>query len=127
MGRNSDWPKELEGLQGPFLQAYRRYQLHKKEAAADHGYGASANYAQEAEAQVMTLDALKSLANSKMEDKEAMSNLTRTNLTLYQRLNKSKEEILVISKQLKAIQSQMKSKKPAADKPAMNKKQYLNK
>ena len=47
-----------------------------------HGYGASANHAHETDTQVMTTDALQELANTAMEDNEAMSDITRINLKL---------------------------------------------
>ena len=49
-----------------------------------HGYGASANHAQDIESQVNTVDALQALACASMEDKEAMEILTDINLTLSQ-------------------------------------------
>ena len=49
---------------------------------------------------MMNEDALKSLINAIMEDKEAMVNLASINVTLSQSLNQAQEEILVISKQL---------------------------
>ena len=56
--RHAGWPKELAGIQGPFLQAYRRYQIHNKSTATTRVYGASANHAHKTDAQVMTADAL---------------------------------------------------------------------
>ena len=50
-----------------------------------------------------------------MEDKYAMEKLTRINLTLYQRLNQSKEAILVLSYQLQILQEYMKFKKPSTE------------
>ena len=69
-----------------------------------HGYGESENNTQETEAQVNTSDAMQSLACAAMEDKKAMSNLTSINLTLSHILNQSQETILVLSKQLQALQ-----------------------
>ena len=65
-----------------FSQAYRGYWIRKKATATDHGYGESANHTQEIYAQVNTADVLQALACAAMENKEAMSNLTRIKLTL---------------------------------------------
>ena len=46
------------------LQAYMRYQIRKKEAAAAHGYGASENHAHESDSQAMTEDALHALPHA---------------------------------------------------------------
>ena len=35
--------KTWQAFKDHFVPAYRRYQIRKKETAADHGYGASAN------------------------------------------------------------------------------------
>ena len=102
MGRHAGWKDH-------FAQAYRRYQIRKKSTAAAHGYGASANYTQETEAQFNTVDALQALACAAMEDKEAMANLTSINLTLSQSLTQAQETILVLSKQLQALQVQAKT------------------
>ena len=51
-----------------------------------------------------------------------MANLTSINLTLYQILTKSQETVLVISKQLQALQSQSKENKPTTNKHSMDKK-----
>ena len=79
-----------------FLQPYRRYQICKKATAVAHGYGASANHAHETDTQVMIEDELKALANVKMEDNEAMANLTRINLTIYQSLTQAQEKHFVL-------------------------------
>ena len=42
-----------------------------------------------------------------MENKEEMANLISINMTLYQSLTKSQEAILVLSKQLQALQAHM--------------------
>ena len=57
-----------------------------------------------------------------MEDKEAISNLTSINLTLYQSLTQAQETIFVLSKQLKALQVQTKTKTPATNRTALDKK-----
>ena len=105
-----------------FAQAYRRYQIRKKATAAAHGYGASANHTQETESQVNTADALKALACASMEDKEAMANLTSINLTLSQSLTQSQETILVLSKQLQALQVHTKAKTPFTKSTALYQK-----
>ena len=87
-----------------FTQAYRRYQIRKKATAVAHGYGASANHAQDIEAKFNTVDALQALACASMEDKVTMEILTDINLTLSQSLNQAQENILVLSKQLQALQ-----------------------
>ena len=74
--------KNWQAFKDHFAQAYRRYQIRKKETAVVHGYGASENHTQETKAQVITADALKALACAAMEDKEATANLTIINLTL---------------------------------------------
>ena len=48
-----------------------------------------------------------------MEDNEAMANLTSTNLTLSQSLTQAQETILVLSKQLQALQVHTKAKTPS--------------
>ena len=45
-----------------------------------------------------------------MEDKEAMENLTSINLTMSQSLTQAQETIMVLSKQLQALQTQEKAK-----------------
>ena len=105
-----------------FSQAYRRYQILKKATAAAHGYGASVNHTEEIEAQVNTADALQALACAAMEDKEAMVNLTSISLTLSQSLTQEQEKILVLSKQLQALQVQTKAKTPATKRTSLDKK-----
>ena len=83
-----------------FLQAFRRYHIFKKATSATHGHGASENHIHETESQVMTADMLQALACVAMEEKEAMANLTRIDLTLSQILMQEQGTILVISKQL---------------------------
>ena len=61
-----------------------------------------------------------------MENKEEMANLISINMTLYQSLTKSQEAILVLSKQLQALQAHMDPQKTLSDKPATDKKQYPN-
>ena len=73
--------KTWQAFKDHFAQAYRRYQIRKEATAAVHGYGASANHIQETEAQVITVDALQSLACAAMEDNETMANLASINLT----------------------------------------------
>ena len=75
----------------------------------------------------MTVDALQVLANVTMEDKEAIKNLKNINLTLYQSLTQAQEIILVLYKQLQALQTKTNSKKPATEKPATDNKQHLKK
>ena len=75
----------------------------------------------------MTADELKALENATTQEKEAMENITSINLTLTQSLTKVQETILVISKQLKALQAQKNTKKPATEKPETDNNQYLNK
>ena len=57
-----------------------------------------------------------------MEDKEAMANLTSTNLTLSKNLTQAQEKLLVISEQLQALQVQTKTKIPATNRTALDKK-----
>ena len=96
-----------------FSQAYRRYQIRKKAIAAAHGYGAPANNTQETESQVNTDDALQALGCAAMEDKKAMENFTIINLTLSQSLTQAQDTILVLSKQLQALQVHTKAKTPS--------------
>ena len=70
----------------------------------------------------MTVDELQALACETMEYKEAMVNLTIINLTLSQSLTQAREIIFVLSNQLQALQAQNNPKKPATEKPAMDKK-----
>ena len=65
---------------------------------------AAENHTQEIYAKVNTADALKALTFSAMEDKEAMAKLTSIKLTLSQSLMKAQYTIMVISKQLQALQ-----------------------
>ena len=51
-----------------------------------------------------------------------MANLTNINLTLSQCLNQAQETILVIKKQPQALHAQSKAKKPATEKPVLDKK-----
>ena len=78
--------KTWQAFKDHFAQAYRRYHISKKETAAAHGYGASANNTQETEAQVNTVDGMQELACAAMEDKVTMVNLTSINLILLQSL-----------------------------------------
>ena len=105
-----------------FAQAYRRYQIRNKATAAAHGYGVSANHTQETEYQVNTADALQALACSAMEYKEAMANLTSINLTLSQILSQAQETILVLSKQLQALQVNTRTKIPSTNRTALDQK-----
>ena len=57
-----------------------------------------------------------------MEDKEAMENLTRINLTLSHILAKSQEKIWVLSKKLKRLQAQTKTKTPSTKITSLDKK-----
>ena len=75
----------------------------------------------------MTEDAPQALACAAMEDKEAMVNLIRINLTLPQSLTQAQETILMISNQLQALQAHSKSNKPTIEKPVLDKKTRDNK
>ena len=112
--------KAWQAFKGHFAQAYRRYHIRKKATSAAHGYGASANHTQETEAQVNTVDALQSFVCTAMEDKEAMANLTNTNLTLSQSLTQAQETIFVLSKQLQALQVHTKAKPPSTKRTALD-------
>ena len=57
-----------------------------------------------------------------MEDKDAMSNLASINLKLSQSLTQAQETILVLSKKLQALQVQTKTKTPATERTALDKK-----
>ena len=105
--------KTWQAFKDYFSQAYRRYQIRKKATAAAHGYGVSAKNTQDTEAQVNTADTLQALTCAEMEDKEAMANLISINLTLSRSLTQAQEKILVISKQLQALQVQTKTNTPA--------------
>ena len=95
--------KTWQSFKEYFLQAYRCYQIRKKATSVTHGYGASENHAHETDAQVMTVDALQALENANTEDKEAMEQLTRKNLTLSHSLTQAGEKILVLYKELQAL------------------------
>ena len=103
-------------------QAFKDHFVSKKATAAAHGYGASENRTQETEAQVNPVDALQALVCAAMEDKEAMANLASINLTLSQSLTQAQETILVLSKQLQALQVHTKTKTPATKRTALDKK-----
>ena len=59
------------------------------------------------------MDDLQALACADMEDKDAMSNLTKINLTLSHILTQALVTIMVLSKQLQALQVQEKTKTPS--------------
>ena len=94
-----------------FSQAYRHYHIRKKATSVAHGYRAVANHTQETDTQVNTADALQALPCASIEDKEEMANLTRINLNLYQILTQAQDTILVLSKQLRTLQTQAREKK----------------
>ena len=77
---------------------------------------------EETEAQVNTADALQVLACAAMENKEAMANLTSINLTLLQSLSQAQETMLVLSKQLQALQVHTKAKTPSTKRTALDQK-----
>ena len=81
--------KILQAFKDHFAQAYRRYQICKKETAAAHGYGESVNRKQEKESQVNTVDAMQSLACAALEYKEAMAKIIIINFTLSQSLTQA--------------------------------------
>ena len=58
------------------------------------------------------MDDLQALACADMEDKDAMSNLTKINLTLSHILTQALVTIMVLTKQLQALQVQEKTKTP---------------
>ena len=68
------------------------------------------------------MDVLKALACAAMEYKEAMANLTSINLTLSQSLTQAQETILVIYKQLQALQVHTKAKTPSTNRTALDQK-----
>ena len=68
------------------------------------------------------MDVLQSLACAAVEDKEIMANLTSINLTLSQSLTQAQETILVLSKQLHAIQVHTKAKTPSTKRTALDQK-----
>ena len=57
-----------------------------------------------------------------MEEKEAMVNLTSINLTLSQSLTQAKETILVLSKQLQALQVHTNTNTPSIKRTALDQK-----
>ena len=65
---------------------------------------------------------LQELAYAAMEDKEAMANLTSINLTLPQSLTQAQETILVLSKQLQALQVHTKENTPSTNRTALDQK-----
>ena len=84
-------------------------------------YGALPNNTQETEAQVNNVDVLQALTSEAVKDKEAMANLASINITLYQSLTKAQETMLVLSKQLKVLQVQTKTKTPDTKITALDK------
>ena len=114
--------KTWQAFKDKISQSYSCYHIRKKSAAVYHEYWESANHTQDKEAQVNTSDAMQALACAAMEDKEAMANLARINFTLSQSLTQAQEKILVLSKQLHALQVQTKTKKPATKRKELDKK-----
>ena len=55
-----------------------------------------------------------------MEDKEAMTKLTSINLILSQSLTQAQETILVLSKQMQALQVQTKTKTPSTKRTSLD-------
>ena len=80
------------------------------------------NHTQETVPQVNTADALQAIACASMEDKEAMVKLTSINLTLSQSLTQSQETMLVLSKQLQALQVHTKANTSSTKRTALDKK-----
>ena len=113
--------KTCQAFKDHFSQAYMRYHIGKKATATVHGCGASENHTKETDAQVNTADAFQELACESMEDKGAMVNLTSINLTLSQSLTQAQDTILVLSKQLQALQVHTNAKIPETEKPATDK------
>ena len=70
----------------------------------------------------MTADTLQALACALMEDKDAMDKITSIKLTLSKSLTKAQEEILVLSKQLHALQSQAKANTPTTERLVLDNK-----
>ena len=68
------------------------------------------------------MDALQALACSAMEDKEAMAKLTSIKLTLLQSLTQAQEKMLVLSKQLQALQAHTKAKTPYTKRTTIDQK-----
>ena len=112
MGKHAGWTENLEGFQRPFHTSPQAHPYPQESNSSDHRYGESANHTQDTEAQVKTVDALQALACAAMEDKEAMANLTSINLTLSKILTQAQETILVLSKQLQALQVHTKKTQP---------------
>ena len=70
----------------------------------------------------MTADALQALTCVSMEDKYVMDNLTSINLTLSKILTQAQKKILVLSKQLQALQDQAKANTSTTERPVLDKK-----
>ena len=60
-----------------------------------------------------------------MEDKEAMANLTNINLPLSQILTQAQEKMLVLSKQLQALQVHTKAKTPSTNRTAQERRDSM--
>ena len=122
MGTHAGCPKTPAGFQGPFITIPQALSDPQHKIAADHWYGASENYTQGTDARVNTTDALQALACAATEDKEAMEKLTRIKLILSHSPTQSQEKILVLSKQVQALQTQAKAKTPITEISVLDKK-----
>ena len=112
--------KTWQAFKDHFTQAYRSYQIRKKATVAAHGYRESANHTHETEAQVNIADALQVLSCAEMEDNQAIANLSRINLPFSQSLTQAQETILVLFKQLQALQVHPKTKTPATNRISLD-------
>ena len=92
MRRNTGRTEDVTGLQKNFKHTFRRYQIRNKATSAFNRYGAVAKHLQEADAQIIMVDALKYLTNWMIEDKKSKANLTSVNLTLIHSLPQAKEK-----------------------------------
>ena len=95
--------KTWQAFKKNFVQEYRRYQIRKKSTSSAHGYGYAGKHAKETYDQKMMADAVQALTNATIENREAMANPTRINLTLSQSLTQSQEAILALYKNLQTL------------------------
>ena len=113
--------KTKQDFKDHLSQAYRVYQIHKKATAAAHGYGAASNNTQETDAQVNTMDSVRSLSCAAIKDNEEMANLISIYLTLSQSLTQPQEKMLGIYKQLQALHTKAKAKTPTSERLELEK------
>ena len=105
----------MAGVQGPYFTSQQALSDPQEGNSGGPYVWTSKNHTHKTETQVMTSDVLQALPCPAMEDKEEMANLARINILLPQSLTQAQETMLVLSKQLQALQSQSKENTPTTD------------